>query len=290
MTGARGRFDPYGSAKGSESGVTRPARPDVFLLGHRGMLGHTVLRWLEEQGCRVETTEEGYDGRPDSALIRQIAGSECDVVVNCIGRTDARSTTCADLFVANAFLPQHLSDVLRDGRILIHASTDGVFDGRRGGYRVDDPPDATDAYGLSKRLGERGLVGSGAYVLRTSIIGPERGSSRGLLGWFLSQTGAVDGYEDQVWNGITSLDWAKLCLQIVRGEIRAGPGVVQPASGRSISKRQLLESIADAFGHRVPIRPVISGRPINRTLVPTVERPPIEVQLRELRAWYGSLA
>lgn len=271
------------------TGANSGATSRVFLLGHQGMLGHTVLRWLEEQGCRVETTEERYDGRPDSTLIRQVARSSCEAIVNCIGRTE-RSTTCADLLVANALLPQHLGEILTDGRTLVHASSDGVFDGHRGPYSVEDPPDAIDAYGLSKRLGERGLAGSRAFVLRTSIIGPERGRARGLLGWLLSQAGVVDGYEDQIWNGITSLEWAKVCLRMIRGELAAQPGIVQPASGRPISKRELLGHIADAFGHRILIRPVRSGRPVDRTLIPTIECSPIEAQLGELRAWYGAFA
>ncbi len=263
--------------------------PRVFLLGHRGMLGHTVLQWLEEQGCLVETTDERYDGRPDSPLIREVASSSCDVIVNCIGRTEY-SAPCTELFIANALLPQHLGEILGDARTLVHASTDCVFDGRHGPYGADDSPDSVDAYGLSKRLGERGLAKSRALILRTSIIGPGQGSTRGLLGWFLSQSDAVDGYEDHIWNGITSLEWAKVCLRIIRGELAAQPGILQPASGRPVSKRELLECIADAFGHQVLIRPVQSGRPVDRTLIPTIECSPIETQLRELRAWYGSVA
>jgi dTDP-4-dehydrorhamnose reductase len=261
----------------------------VFVLGHRGMLGHTVARWLQENGCQVRTTEARYDGRPDSPLIHEVLESRCGHVVNCIGVIPGRSSDGGALFAANALLPVHLGAVLGRGRTLVHASTDAVFNGARGGYRVGETPDAQDAYGLSKRLGELSAPGSSVVVLRTSVIGPDRASGRGLLSWFLAQRQEVSGYADHLWNGITSLQWAKLCLSVARGESLLAPCIHQPASPRPLSKYELLGHIAEVFEHRVPIRSVTTGQRIDRSLVPTIPCLPIEDQLRELRSWYGSV-
>jgi dTDP-4-dehydrorhamnose reductase len=39
----------------------------IFVLGHRGMLGHVVARYLAQQGMEVLTTELRYtgNGSPD---------------------------------------------------------------------------------------------------------------------------------------------------------------------------------------------------------------------------------
>jgi len=87
------------------------------------------------------------------------------------------------------------------GIIVDDASTDCVFDGRRGRYRADEPPNAKDAYGLSKLVGEACVAAPNVVVLRTSIVGPPAGNGRGLLGWFLRQESPVDGWTDHLWNG-----------------------------------------------------------------------------------------
>src|SRR5688500_9801155 len=73
--------------------------------------------------------------------------------------------------------------------------------------------DGADAYGLSKRRGERCEGLTSAVIFRTSIVGREHGPQRGLLEWFLSERTDAKGFEDQRWNGITALAWAKLALQ-----------------------------------------------------------------------------
>ena len=49
------------------------------------------------------------------------------------------------------------------------------------------------------------------YLLRGSIVGPERGEGKSLLNWFLSQnSNKVNGFIDHMWNGITTLNFAKI--------------------------------------------------------------------------------
>lgn len=264
-------------------------RLSFFILGHRGMLGHLVREYLESEGQSTVVSDTRYTGDPADPLITEIVDARPDVVVNCVGITTQRGTRDASLFTANTLLPQHLAAALSPAQLLVHPSTDCVFDGRTGNYAVDEAPNSLDPYGLSKRLGELalGVDNARVVVLRTSIVGPEQGTSRGLLGWFLAQRGAVGGWTDHRWNGITTLSWAKLCLQIARGISALGPGLHQPATERGATKLELLELFAAAFDHDVEVRPVETGTPIDRTLRATHVMPPIEEQLAELREWMG---
>ena len=264
-------------------------RPRFFVLGHSGMLGTAVVDVIRTAGFRYDTTEERYSGHPLDPVVEAVAHSDADVVVNCAGITTHRRVTDIRLLVANALLPQHLAAVPGPRkRLLIHASTDCVFRGDRGRYRVTDPPDAVDPYGLSKRMGELAVAtpGSRVVVLRTSIIGPEESTSRGLLAWYLAQRQSVVGWTDHAWNGITTLAWARLMVDIATGRQPLPPGIHQPGTNAAVSKYELLRLIGDAFDHSVEVKPVTTETPVDRTLEPTIMMPPISEQLAELARWW----
>jgi dTDP-4-dehydrorhamnose reductase len=258
----------------------------TFVLGHRGMLGALVHRYLRELGHVVLTSETRYSGQPIDELVQEVVNSPAEAIVNCLGVPPASGASGRETMAANALLPVHLSCVL-GGRLLIHASTDCVFDGRRGWYRADEPPNATDAYGLSKRVGETCVAGPNVVVLRTSIVGPPAGAGRGLLGWFLRQENPVDGWTDHIWNGITTLAWAELAARTIAGS-GLGPGVHQPTTAHEVTKDELLRMFGEVFEHRVDIRPVRTEQACDRTLLPTTEMPPLRQQLMALRAWMSN--
>lgn len=253
------------------------------------MLGTVVHRYLREQGYECLTSDVRYSGRPDDPLIADVAASGADVVVNCAGITTQRQADDVRLLIVNALLPQHLAAVLSRSQMLVHPSTDCVFGGR-GPHSVGSPTDAQDPYGLSKRLGENVLHAPSpvTVVLRTSIVGPENDSARGLLAWFLGETGLVKGWTDHLWNGITTLAWAKLCVEFATGARAAAAGLHQPTTSAAVSKYELLQLLAETYDHRIPIEPVETGRPVDCRLEPTLEMPPLAAQLAELRDWWGA--
>jgi dTDP-4-dehydrorhamnose reductase len=249
------------------------------------MLGALVQRYLRERGHVVLTSEARYSGRPSDELVQEVVNSRAEAIVNCLGATPGSGSSEQEMMAANAMLPVHLSRLI-GGRLLIHASTDCVFDGSRGWYRADEPPNAMDAYGLSKGVGEACVAATNVVVMRTSIVGPPAGAGRGLLGWFLGQEGPVDGWTDHLWNGITTLAWAELAARTVEGNGLAS-GLHQPTVEDEVTKDGLLRMFGEVFEHRIEIRPVRTEHARNRTLLPTTAMPPLREQLVELRAWLG---
>jgi dTDP-4-dehydrorhamnose reductase len=260
----------------------------VFVAGHRGMLGHVVARHLTEAGFEVRTNDARYGGTGADPLVAAARASDARYVVNYIGRIWQKSMDPADLFRANALLPIHLAQRLRSDQHLFHASTDCVFAGTRGGYAVDDVPDASDEYGVSKQLGEGVAHWPNVSVLRVSIVGPDLGGGHGLLGWFLKQPEdrPVNGFVNHFWNGITTLEWARILVERItrleRGE--AHTPLTQPGTER-VDKYALLCAFRDAFGTRHEIRPVEAESRVDRTLVPTERRVAIAEQLAMLCRW-----
>jgi dTDP-4-dehydrorhamnose reductase len=258
----------------------------VFVLGHRGMLGHVVASFFREAGLQVVTTDARYAAEPQNPLVRAVLDSEAEWVINAIGKIKQKTSQPAELLEANALLPAQLKVFLRPGQRLLHASTDCVFSGKTGNYARDQARDAEDVYGLSKVLGEAVAERDHCQVIRTSIIGPELNTASGLMAWFLSQKTQVNGFTDHLWNGITTLEWSKIALEIVRGNLQPAAPILQPAAAQPVSKYELLKMISEIWNHPIAITPVASGAPINRTLLPDLPRADIRQQLAELQAWY----
>ncbi|WP_147263276.1 sugar nucleotide-binding protein [Roseimicrobium gellanilyticum] len=257
----------------------------IFVLGHRGMLGHLLVACLQDAGFHVVTSEHRYTGAADDLLLDAVRESGCPWVINALGAIPQKEEDAQVLFRANTQFPLHLLHALRDGQRMIHASTDCVFAGTRGQYRTNDSTDAKDAYGLSKMLGEAVAMDPRVYCLRTSLIGPDLGSGWGLLAWFLQQQGTVNGFTNHRWNGVTTLEWARTAMEIIQGTTSLSPGVTQLGTAESVSKFELLSLIAEVWAVEKELRPTAAPQSINRTLVPDLVRPPLREQLLELRQW-----
>lgn len=256
------------------------------------MLGHVVARYLVEQGCDVVTTESRYEGLPRDPLVEAVRRSSCEWIVNAAGRIKQKSDSPMELLLANSLLPLHLKSRMRPDQCLVQASTDCVFSGERGGYSVKDERDAVDAYGLSKILAEAVACDARFTVIRTSIIGPELEGGHGLMSWFLRQTESTEptdpvrGFLNHRWNGITTLEWAKVSWEVLSGKHERNLPVLQPGVSPSVSKYELLQLIAHIWDREISIVPVAAPEAVDRTLVPTLPRPELKQQLREMKDWY----
>jgi dTDP-4-dehydrorhamnose reductase len=220
-------------------------------------------------------------------VIRSLAAVQPELVINCIGLI--KQTPLADdplsAIRLNAMLPHQLALVCQAAGIrLIHISTDCVFSGKKGHYSEDDPSDAQDSYGRTKFLGEVSYPHT--VTLRTSIIGRELKSKLGLIEWFLSQEGEIDGYTRAIFSGVTTDELGR----VIRDHVLPHPELsgVYHVSSEPISKYELLVLAKDAFAHPIRIRP-FEKFVIDRSLdsarfrkVTGYEPPPWPTMMRQL--------
>ena len=54
----------------------------MFVLGHRGMLGHVVARFATESGWNVFTSELRYGASPRDSLVEEVRDSGASAVIN----------------------------------------------------------------------------------------------------------------------------------------------------------------------------------------------------------------
>ena len=154
----------------------------LLLLGGNGQVGRELRHSLAPLGELVVATREGGAGdvaadfdAPES-LAALVAGSAPDVVVNAAAYTavDQAETDREAAFRVNAEAPAALARACAGrGALLVHYSTDYVFDGNATRpYREDDPTAPLGVYGESKLAGEVAIRDSGARhaILRTAWV------------------------------------------------------------------------------------------------------------------------
>lgn len=270
----------------------------VVVLGARGMLGHMVVTVLEEAGhevvgiCRagmIGRANRHLDLEDRDALRAVLAEVGPGWVVNAAGRLNQAvdRTPAASIYV-NSYLPHLLAGWGPElGFRLLHVSTDCVFEGSRGLYRVEEEPDATSAYGRSKALGE--VFNDRDLTIRTSIVGPELTTSgTGLLLWFMRQSGPIPGWTKAIWSGLTTLELARVIEAVVAGRIEP-IGLWQCAPPRPIAKYDLLRLMNEELrGGEAVVGPV-DGVVGNKSLVN--DRPELwpvpdyRTMLLDLKVW-----
>ena len=142
-----------------------------LILGAGGMLARGLA--AERPGARSLGIAE-LDVTDTAALARAIVPG-VSVVWN--AAADTRVDLCESdpgHLAVNDVAVGEIARLCREaGALLVHVSTDYVFDGRPGRpWREDDPVDPVNAYGRGKLGGERRALASGAEVLvvRTSWV------------------------------------------------------------------------------------------------------------------------
>ncbi len=199
----------------------------IVVLGNTGMLGHVVQYVLNSRGTSTYMSVQGVgreslDVFPRSlnqlgTKLSYLFGFETDYIINCIGSIKPvfdNPLRVSDAIYTNAVFPRQLATwgELTNTKI-IHITTDCVYDGWIGEYDEAALFSANEPYGMSKALGEP----DNCMVLRTSIIGPEKGGrSRNFMSWLKSQDGQkIKGFTNHLWNGVTTLELARIIFDII---------------------------------------------------------------------------
>ncbi|HKV55968.1 MAG TPA: dTDP-4-dehydrorhamnose reductase, partial [Candidatus Binataceae bacterium] len=153
----------------------------LLVTGANGQVGWELRRSLLPLGEVVALDRNACDLSRPQELIRIIRGVRPDVIVNAAAYTavDKAEEEEALATEINGAAAGVIADEARKlGALLIHYSTDYVFDGAKtDAYTEDDPPHPINAYGRSKLAGERAIEQCGGryLILRTSWVYAARG-------------------------------------------------------------------------------------------------------------------
>ena len=155
----------------------------ILVTGARGQLGYELAAALSTFGAVVALDRAALDVVDADAVVTSVRAIAPTLIVNAAAYTAVdRAERERDIaFAANATAPAVLAEeAKRIGALLIHYSTDYVFDGTQtASYDENSTPNPLNVYGESKLAGERAIAASdaSAIVLRTSWVYSLRGGN-----------------------------------------------------------------------------------------------------------------
>jgi len=237
---------------------------NILILGHKGMLGHMVLKYFKTMNFDIETTDLRWPSDEFKNLIKEYNGQ---FIINCIGAIHQRTSN----FDINWELPIFL-DFYSNCKI-IHPGTDCEID--------------NDNYGISKKIARDFIVNTSNNTksIKTSILGPELNTNASLMEWFLSNhdNTTVSGYSRFYWNGNTTLTWAEHSFKLMKHWDDYKKETI--LSSECISKKEILESLNQVFNRNIIILDN-DNKEVNKCLLGEVQTPHISIQLKKLKDFY----
>jgi dTDP-4-dehydrorhamnose reductase len=194
-----------------------------MLVGRDGQVGRELARSLAPLG-EVHALGRAQLDLADAGRISAVVRAASPVVI-----VNAAAYTAVDraesepelAFAVNATAPGLLAaEAARLGALLVHYSTDYVFDGTKpGAYVEDDPPHPLNVYGSSKLAGERAIAASGCrrLILRTSwVYGPHGSNFMLTMLRAARERPELRVVDDQVGAPTSSLAIARATAQVLR--------------------------------------------------------------------------
>jgi len=126
----------------------------IIIFGANGMLGYALQQVFPQAHC---FGHRDVDISDENSVMKVVKRERPSVLINAAAYTDVDG--CEDnrdhAFAVNGYGPGYIADACSEaGAILVHYSTDYIFDGTKPEYHEDDPPNPLNIYGESKLIGE----------------------------------------------------------------------------------------------------------------------------------------
>jgi dTDP-4-dehydrorhamnose reductase len=206
-------------------------KPTILLTGKAGQLGSELNRLLPKLGEVIAPDRNELDLCISEDIRRVLRDAKPQLIVNAAAYTavDAAETDKAVAHAVNAEAPKVLAlEAKQSGALLVHFSTDYVFDGSKNTpYVESDSPNPLNAYGRTKLSGEEAIRNSGAahMIFRTSWVYATHG--RNFLLTILrlaTEREELKVVDDQVGTPTFARDLAEATTTVLKGIIAGTAG------------------------------------------------------------------
>lgn len=166
----------------------------ILQLGTKGQVGWELLRTCASLGNVVALDYPEVDLSDSNGLRKLLNEVKPQIIINAAAYTnvDKAESEIALARAINATGPAVLAEEAKKLKaVLVHYSTDYVFDGSKGSpYLESDPTNPLNVYGQTKLEGEQAIEASGCahFTLRSSWIYSKRGGFVSkVIGWAREQ-------------------------------------------------------------------------------------------------------
>ncbi len=202
----------------------------VLVTGSKGQLGQCIEDLSQEYSTIqfVFTDAKTLDITNEEAVNQQFQNNNFNYCINCAAYTAVDQAEKEEelAFKINAEGPKNLGLVCkRYGVVLIHISTDFVFDGtKKEPYTEEDIPNPISVYGASKLQGEIEIQKDleRYFIIRTSWLYSEHGNNfmKTMLRIYFDKLSITSGNEirvvsDQIGTPTYAGDLAQVILKII---------------------------------------------------------------------------
>ena len=257
----------------------------VLVTGARGQVGAEVARALQGRAEVIAHDRSTLDLADRDQIAARVREARPDAIVNAAAYTavDRAESDEANARTVNAVAPGILAEeARRSAALLVHYSTDYVFDGtKQGAYVETDATNPLNAYGRTKLEGERAIAASGCahVILRTSwVYGPQGGNFIRTMLRLALEREELRVVADQRGAPTSSLQLARATVEIL-GKARGAPGLYHATAAgettwfeyaRAIFEEKSRRDTAFRVPRLVPIAtrdyPTPARRPANSVL------------------------
>ena len=265
-----------------------------LVTGAAGMLGRDLTNLLRARGEDfTPLARADLDITDLPAVAKAVHEVKPDVVVNCAAWTavDAAEDHEEDALAINGYGAANLAAACAEaGALLIHPSTDYVFDGHASSPYAEDAPAApAGAYGRTKLAGEQAvqeILPDASYVVRTAWLYGAHGKNFVKTMLRLASNGTAPGVvADQHGQPTWTTDVAAQLVALI--DRSAPPGIYHATSSGQTTWFGFAEEIFKLYHSSVPEdqnqdqgqktnseRPLVSPRPITTADYPTPAKRP----------------
>ena len=272
------------------------------MLGPDGQVGWELQRSMAPLGEVIAVSQAEIDFDDSEALRARVRECRPGVIVNAAAYTAVDKAEAEPQAAArvNAEAVGLLAEEARQaGALLVHYSTDYVFDGAKGApYTESDEPRPLSVYGSTKRGGERAIEVSGCrhLVLRTSwVYGLHGGNFAKTILRLAREREALTVVDDQVGAPTSAellADVTALCTTLMLRSPAQYPGGLYHAvaSGETSWHGYARYVVETARGLGVPLKLTPDAiKPVPSSQYPTAAKRPMNSRLAtdKIKAVFG---
>ncbi|RLP07099.1 sugar nucleotide-binding protein [Propionibacterium australiense] len=231
-----------------------PRIPRVLVTGCRGQLGRALMKQLAASGFEPIGVDLDELNISDRAAVDAYDWSGIDVIINAAAWTDVDGAETAEgrprAWAANAIGPANLARTASaHGIVLVHVSSEYIFDGTKSLHAEDEPPSPLSVYGQSKAGGDAAVAAVPRhYLVRTSwVVGDGRNFVRTMAD--LAARGVAPSVvDDQIGRLTFTADLAAGIIHLLRTGAEFGTYNLS-CEGEVVSWAHVAKRVYELTGH-----------------------------------------